>query len=328
MVYRIATREDNPLEDEPRQGLLLRDAVPRILNEHYKHTTRYNQAKYLGAEIIARDPFGTVEGITKAYLRTFAEDCRIKRKNGTETINIKLSFFSRMFEHFETELLGQYGSRTPGTFIKPDIPWVRKTKAERANALKWWLRPEMETKIIEWLRKNHEHDFADYIEFVTHSGTRVEEALRLQRQHFDFVNNLITIPGTKTDLSHRTVPMFAVSRDIAWRRLGQGDASTEYLFNLAAMEPNADDEVDDVVKRNYKILREKWNKVRFTFGLTRINTATIKALRRTFARYASDKGMPTQLLQQYLGHDQIETTIGYLKLIGGYNLDVMRQYTA
>lgn len=326
MVYQIVA-PDNAMPP----GLPLRDAVPRILEEHYKHTTRYNQAKYLGDAIIARDPFGTVEGVTKSYLRVFAEECRVKRKNCADTINIKLSFFSRMFEHFESELLGQYGKRAPGTFIKPDIPWVRKTKAERANALTWWLRPEMETKIIEWLRNNHEHDLADYIEFVTHAGTRVEEALRLQRHHFDFTNNLITIPGTKTDLSYRTVPMFQTARDIAWQRFGQGGdniAPMTYLFNLAAANPEAGDDPDDVVKRNYKILRERWNKVRFAFGLMHINTATVKALRRTFARYASDKGMPTQLLQQYLGHDQIETTIGYLKLIGGYNLDVMRQYTS
>jgi hypothetical protein len=30
-----------------------------------------------------------------------------------------------MFEHFETELLGQFGNRAPGAFIKPEIPWVR-----------------------------------------------------------------------------------------------------------------------------------------------------------------------------------------------------------
>ena len=233
MVYRIVASQENP-ESRP-QGLLLRDAVPRILDEHYKHTTRYKQATYLGEEIIARDPMGTVESITKTYLRTFAEDCRVKRKNSTETINIKLSFFSRMFEHFETELLGQYGTHAPGTFIKPDIPWVRKTKSERANALKWWLRPELEEKIVEWLRKNHEADFADYIEFVTHAGTRVEEALRLQRHHFDFVNNLITIPGTKTDLAHRTVPMFALAREIAQRRFNEDGNANEYLFNFSPL---------------------------------------------------------------------------------------------
>lgn len=307
------------------RGLPLAVAVKRLQVEHYAKTTRSRQSLYIGKQIAERDPHGTVEQVNKAYLRKFIHEMRTVHNNSAGSINIKLAFFSRMFSHFEDELIGPDGRA--GSFEPPTIPWEHKTKEEKLNSLKWWLRPELEAKVCAWLQSNDDPSYADYVAFVTHSGLRVEEALRLQRHNFDFVKNLLTVPGTKTGLAHRVIPMFSAARDIAMRRFGDECPPMQYLFNFSPL-PTDTDTVENIVARNYRLLGGRWIKVRCAFGLHRTPTATVKALRRTFARYASDRGMPTEMLRDYLGHEKIETTQGYLRLVGGPNIEVMRKYVA
>ena len=42
--------------------------------------------------------------------------------------------------------------------------------------------------------------------------------------------------------------------------------------------------------------------------------ATLKALRRSAARYLTVGGMPLDILRQYLRHNSVATTMGYLRL--------------
>ncbi len=52
----------------------------------------------------------------------------------------------------------------------------------------------------------------------------------------------------------------------------------------------------------------------------------MKALRRTFAWYANNRGMPTSTLQKVLRHKGIGTTAGYLDLVGDGTLKDSRKY--
>jgi hypothetical protein len=61
-------------------------------------------------------------------------------------------------------------------------------------------------------------------------------------------------------------------------------------------------------------------------GVSNVATATLKSLRRSFARRATLKGMPTDVLRQYLRHSDIKTTQGYLNLIGGYGLEEQARF--
>jgi integrase len=97
-----------------------------------------------------------------------------------------------------------------------------------------------------------------------------------------------------------------------------------FLFHFSPCDAHAVD-LEAFVGRSYTVVKKKWRLVRIKFGLTRNNTATPKALRRTFARRANDNGMPTEMLRQYLGHSDIATTIDYLRLVGGYT-EEMRKY--
>jgi integrase len=51
-------------------------------------------------------------------------------------------------------------------------------------------------------------DCADMVRVLAYSGARLNEAAGLEWSHVDTANNRITIPGTKTGSSYRTIPIF------------------------------------------------------------------------------------------------------------------------
>lgn len=310
-------------EAAPRPPRLpLRDAVNRVLAEHYARQRRGADWKYIARAIEAfHGGHRGLETITTKDMRDFIASCRSKG-NSDSTLNVKLSVYSAMFTFFAPEL--------GDDFRAPDIPWVKKSRAS-----KWWCRPELADAIVSWLRERGRDTTADYILFVTHSGCRVEEALKLQREHFDFDANLMTIPGTKTDGSHRVVPMFTVARDIALKRFGDTTNRQAFLFSFTDDDTayfrewcrgKTPDEISrERTTRHYRPLRRQWSAIRFAMKITD-PTATIKALRRTFGVYATRNGMPTETLRMYYGHDDIETTQGYLKVTGGNDPEAIRKW--
>lgn len=307
--------------------LLLRDAVKDTLSEHFAQLRNTARAQGAANEVLTRAPSDlALEEIDTAWLRQYVKEC-VTAKNSPATINAKLSFVSRVFEHNKAKLT-QHGGRP----YKPEMPW-----APKRNAVKWWLTPALAPKVTLWLRQNHMADYADYVEWTTNSGLRVEETLRVQRDHFNFDAKTLTVPGTKSGLAQRVIPLYSAAFDLADRRLQTKLDPHDYLFDFAPADAafekrcmglsHTDREVERL-QRNYNCVRRAWARVKDVFGLQRDKTATLKALRRSFAKVATDNGMPTAVLQQYLGHEDIETTMEYLKVVGGYNLDVIRRWVS
>ena len=102
----------------------------------------------------------------------------------------------------------------------------------RRSPLKWWLTPDDATRLLTYLRAEPEpfRDaslLADYVEFVSHTGLRVEEALRLTWQQvslrFDedadgshlrsFTE--MTVPGTKTQNAQAETRRRLIARLVA-----------------------------------------------------------------------------------------------------------------
>jgi len=295
--------------------MLLSLATKRVIPRRYAGTRNRERAEGFGREIIARWPDLDVESITTDMLAEYALDLSNKGQAIT-TINCKLSFVSVLFNEFKRDLRDPLDANRP--FAAPEIPW-RKEK----HQVKWWLTPEMEPRVVAWCIEHRFHELADFITFGTHTGCRVEEALRLQRHHFDFERNDMTIPGTKTDTSQRTVPLMEEAVRIAKRRLMHAP-STAYLFRFSPNRTGRDE--DGFIEISYSRITKQWHKVKVAFGWKQDSTATLKAIRRTFARRANDRGMPTELLRDYLGHGDIETTVGYLRLVGGHNREAMRGF--
>lgn len=177
---------------------------------------------------------------------------------------------------------------------------------------KWWLTPEDQKTLTGWLRGLGRHDadlMADYIDFVVASGLRVEEALRLEARHFsglDTESPSFLVPGTKTAGSSVTLPLFHEAAEVARRRM-EGQPSHTRMFPIL-----------------YRPLAKLWRECAEKLGVTAVPTATLKNLRRSFGGWATRNGMPTEMIRYYYRHENISTTAGYLKLVGGYDTETIR----
>lgn len=202
---------------------------------------------------------------------------------------------------------------------------VAGLKPTKKPALKWWLKPHMKSKLM-----GHEgisQDLKDWVEWTTTTGLRIEETLRLRVADFEWERNAkptpghhfdavaITVPGLKTHASQTTLPIGEAPRAIIARRMG-----TE----LAIMDSNR--KLFDLTYLELVIL---WDNAMMAIGVSKQldPTATLKALRRNAARYLHvDRKMPLDMVRQYLRHEDIQTTMGYLALTGGYGTEEMKGY--
>ncbi len=200
--------------------------------------------------------------------------------------------------------------------------------ATKGRPYKWWMRPELEAPIFADLRDHGQDGLIIYIRWAAKTGLRVEESLRLRRHHFagDFMR--VTVPGTKTAASFDTLPLGAEARAIAQERFGRSDGDAFLLSAEADLMdgPSAVLGLSRAEYAKYIELQRAWLACRRRLKIAD-HTATLKAFRRTAARYLHvDLGMPLGLVQQYLRHESLETTLGYLRLTGGYAEDEMRRY--
>ena len=178
------------------------------------------------------------------------------------------------------------------------------------KALKWWLSPEAQKTLQEHLPADHL--MLDYIEFITEVGLRVEEALRIERKHFtgwDKDHLEITVQGLKTTNSMATLPLPLKASAVVRKRLASSPPDAR-LFPVT-----------------YTQLADLWDECRKHLGEEGNPTATLKALRRSAARNLhATKGMPLDLVRHYLRHEDVKTTMSYLRLTGGYKTEELLQW--
>lgn len=185
--------------------------------------------------------------------------------------------------------------------------------------LKWHLPEAQRLDVMDFLRSRERVNArlaevsAAYVGWTATTGLRLEETLALKRT--DISNGpsgwTVQVPGTKTAKSQATLPLSAEQvsyANVAMRHRNMH--SNDCLFNIT-----------------YDELRSAWSLVREEFGWVDEPTCTLKALRRSAARYLHvDCGMPLDMVRQYLRHEKIETTLEYLRLTGGYGTEEMRRF--
>nr|WP_246771377.1 tyrosine-type recombinase/integrase [Aestuariivirga sp. YIM B02566] len=219
-------------------------------------------------------------------------------KNSASTINAKLSALRVIFK--------VAAGRTPPLCSRSIT--IKRVPASRAK--KWWLNLENLEKALAYCRKEAGlMILGDYIEFICNSGIRVEEALRARKDDFENLGKVnhtkMLVDGTKTEGARKWIALNETAAAIARRRL----RSCDVLFPIS-----------------YGQLAGAWNDVRSHLGFSDVPTATLKALRRTFAKITELRGMPTSMLQRILRHQSITTTQGYLDLVGTNDEDAARRY--
>lgn len=196
-------------------------------------------------------------------------------------------------------------------------------KPPKARILKWWLRPAQAQALADHLtaaKTDEALAFRDYIEFVTMVGLRVEEVLRLDSRECTITGAApsFTVPGLKTAASQATLPLPLAAAAILRRRaqaVREGIERGEFARDETRFWPY-----------DYRWSARWWTSCRLIIGANQA-TATLKALRRNAARYLHvELGMPLDMVRHYLRHENVQTTMEYLRLTGGYGTEEMRGY--
>lgn len=196
---------------------------------------------------------------------------------------------------------------------------VEGCRVREPKVLKWWLKPEDEDTVCRWLRASYRTPdclAADLIQWTTRTGMRIEETLRLTWADFEGIGGIgamaVLVPGTKTWSAQASLPL--------------GAEAAAIIRGLSADYPDCDSKGPWSLL-SYEKLLAIWDAVRKEYGWQDNPTATLKALRRSAARHLHiTKGMPLDMVRQYLRHEDIETTMGYLRLTGGYGTEEMRKW--
>ena len=185
----------------------------------------------------------------------------------------------------------------------------------------------------------HSRLTADFIEFQVNVGMRVEEALRLtwadvqlafERDGAGSVvsRSEITVPGTKTERAQASLAINLVAALLLQRRHEERGswAGATVTFRDPGQPTRVVNGSALVFPIHYDQMHDCWKHCRNFLGVGDNPLATLRALRRTAARNLTTKGMPLDILRQYLRHGSIETTLGYLRLVGGYSVVEQRKW--
>lgn len=188
-------------------------------------------------------------------------------------------------------------ARPPLTTNTIQIPRVKVPKK-----MQWWLRPEQLDDVLVVAAKMGYME--DIIKIMVHNGLRVREVLALTRDMIDLNAMTVQVPGTKSRAAARTIPIYPKAVE-----------SFGYVVHWGKLETD------------YPTAAGKWNQIKEKVGITH-KDATLRALRRTFAAYATSAGMPTAVLKDVMGHENITTTERYLNLVGNGRVEESRRYMA
>lgn len=183
---------------------------------------------------------------------------------------------NRYLSHFRTFL--KWG-RGRGYVTTPEASIVFQWRTEKKGRIRW-LSPQEEVELQKLLPRN----VWMLVKVAIETGCRRAELLNAQLKDID--GNLLSLWDTKTD-KPRTIPM--------------GPKTTEMLRELITKK----------IMPTARVLRYHWELARFDMNLTDDKDFVFHACRHTRATRLLDAGVNVFVIQEWLGHSQIETTKRY-----------------
>ena len=229
-----------------------------------------------------------VNKITKQHIKKLMDYHRFTRKNSKQVTNTKVGYLKTVLDEMVED-----------GFIK-DVSFPRRLKEKKQKVQ--YLTRDMEDELLDYLRdKSFDEDKKIYtqafyiISCLIDLGCRVSELLGLEKRYVDFDNNQINFNERKND-NAVAVPM--TNRVKEYMKL--------YCYNKK--------DFDRVFSLNYSELNAIWQKARKDLGYADKKFYTLHLCRHTCASRLVQRGCQLLLVKDWLGHEDIKTTMIYAHL--------------
>ena len=223
-----------------------------------------------------------VNKITKQHIKKLMDYHRFTRKNSKQVTNTKVGYLKTVLDEMVED-----------GFIK-DVSFPRRLKEKKQKV--HYLTADMERELLSWLNcMQRNREAKDIIECLIDLGCRVNELLNLEKRFVDFDNNQINFNDRKND-NAVAVPMTYRVKDIL----------TYHCYDLK--------DFDKVFSLNYSELNAIWQKARKDLGYADKKFYTLHLCRHTCASRLVQRGCQLLLVKDWLGHEDIKTTMIYAHL--------------
>jgi len=222
-----------------------------------------------------------VNKITKQHIKKLMDYHRFTRKNSKQVTNTKVGYLKTVLDEMVED-----------GFIK-DVSFPRRLKEKKQKV--HYLTKEMEIELLNYLTANEYREARDIVECLIDLGCRVNELLNLEKRFVDFDNNQINFNDRKND-NAVAVPMTYRVKDIL----------TYHCYDLK--------DFDKVFSLNYSELNAIWQKARKDLGYADKKFYTLHLCRHTCASRLVQRGCQLLLVKDWLGHEDIKTTMIYAHL--------------
>lgn len=172
-------------------------------------------------------------------------------------------------------------------------------KTERAKVMrKFIFTDEQIEQVLAYYKSRGEDFMHDLILYLSQTGMRLGEALRLSEKDVRMDTGVIDVWVSKGD-EPRGIPMTAKVKEILARRTSFTELKVYQVEN-------------------------RWRRMRAELGLP--EEASMHGLRHTFATRMCEKGADIQTVQRLLGHKQLTTTTIYAKMTSKRLSDAMKLF--
>ena len=242
-----------------------------------------------------------VDKITTPVINKMMDYLLIKLKNDKAVVNRKRGYLKTVLDHMIDD----------GYIDKVRLPKRHRIKKQKVE----YLTQDMEVELLDWLhcmQKNIEikesinkTDWSDVsISYLTARdiiiclidlGCRVNELLGLEKRFIDFENNQINFNERKND-NAVAVPM------------------TNRVQNVMSTYCSNKKDFDKVFNLKYDQLNGIWQEARKSLGYANKKFYTLHLCRHTTASRLVQRGVPLLLVKDWLGHEDIKTTMIYAHL--------------
>jgi len=222
-----------------------------------------------------------VDRIDADAIDGFVDHC-IAKANSNGTINRKLATLSKALR-FAVDR---------GLLTK--MPQMDRKKEGQGRIR--WLSLDEEAALVALLRSWEKTDHAEVIECLIDTGLRPLELYNVEPRDVDMKAGTITVWKTKTDLP-RTIYMTRRVKDIVGRRLGAATAPTAKLFPYD----------------NFW-MRYVWDRARNHLGFAHDEHFVPYICRHTCASRLVQRGVPINVVKEWMGHKTILMTMRYAHL--------------